>query len=199
MQVWSSGGMDHLEAKHRLAEQVAARAERGRHTVVLHIGDHDKAGRTIFRVLEEDVRAMAEDIVLNAGDWVAFVRLWITEKQAWTLHRAGKSQGLDGDGLPEVQAEAIPIADRPAIIRGAIEAVHRPAAVRARPGPRPRRAQADRSEDSSMSAKPDAYLRKSSVRDLDREESRGSPGGRRPRARGPPRRRRRSHPAGGLG
>jgi hypothetical protein len=120
VRVWSSGGMDHLEAKHRLALSVVDRAREGRCTVVLHIGDHDKAGRTVFRVLAEDVAAMAEDTEANAGGYVAFHRLWITEPQAWELHDLGKSQGLDADGLPEVQAEAVPIADRPAMIRAAI-------------------------------------------------------------------------------
>ncbi len=122
VQVWSSGGMDHLEAKHRLARRWSPGHGRASARPSSTSATTTRPGRTILRVLEEDVTAMAEDIATNAGKYVTFERLWITTPQAWEFHAEGKSQGIDPDGLPEVQAEAVPIAGRPAIIRAAIEA-----------------------------------------------------------------------------
>jgi hypothetical protein len=122
VEVHSSGGDSHLGAKYRLARRVDGRAQQGQTTVVFHVGDHDKKGRDIFQVTEDDVRQMVIDLG-GFGDTVRFERLAVTTDQAWQLHEQGKSQGVDRYGLPEVQAEAIPPHERTQMIRAAIEGV----------------------------------------------------------------------------
>lgn len=122
VEVHSSGGDSHLGAKYRLARRAHQRAGQGQATVVFHIGDHDKKGRDIFQVTEEDVRQMVLDLGAP-GDAVRFERLAVTTEQAWQLHEQGKSQGIDTSGMPDVQAEAIPPHDRTRMIRDALEGV----------------------------------------------------------------------------
>jgi hypothetical protein len=123
--VRSSGGTDHLKPKYDLAVRAVRRFRAGQRTVVLHIGDWDAAGRIIFAALAEDVTEIARDLYSQAGsmprDLITFKRLALTRAQALSLHRAGKSQGLDAGGQPMVQAEAIAPLQRARLIRNAIE------------------------------------------------------------------------------
>jgi hypothetical protein len=62
--VMSGGGFDSLTDKHKFA---AALAEHGRPTVVLHIGDHDPSGVSMFLSFLEDVKAFTREPVCSAG------------------------------------------------------------------------------------------------------------------------------------
>ena len=72
--VMSSGGFDSLTDKHKFA---AALAGQGRPTAVLHIGDHDPSGVSMFLAFLEDVEAFTRDL---GGD-VTFTRLAVTPSQ----------------------------------------------------------------------------------------------------------------------
>jgi hypothetical protein len=92
--VVSSGGFDSLSDKWRFAQLVRdanARFE------VLHIGDLDRHGESIFDVLAEDVKAF------NGYRRVTFTRLAVTEAQ---VHELGLESAVENELI--VQAEAIP-------------------------------------------------------------------------------------------
>jgi hypothetical protein len=67
---------------------------------VLHIGDHDKEGKDIFRSLSEDVRKFCADYGWNVPE---FTRLAVAPEQITALDLAD-----DPDNPGKVQAEAIP-------------------------------------------------------------------------------------------
>src|SRR5215208_4851380 len=82
--VYSCSGFDSLTAKYDLAEAVAkAHTYRGRSTVILHLGDMDPSGETIFDAISEDVYAFLEvDIPhKNPKDVAIFERVALTEDQ----------------------------------------------------------------------------------------------------------------------
>ena len=56
MTVLSGGGFDSLTDKHKFAAELA---DHDRPTEVLHIGDHDPSGVTMFLAFLEDVEAFA--------------------------------------------------------------------------------------------------------------------------------------------
>jgi hypothetical protein len=59
--VYSCSGFDSLTAKYDLADDVAnAYTYRGRQTVILHLGDMDPSGETIFDAISEDVHSFLE-------------------------------------------------------------------------------------------------------------------------------------------
>jgi len=59
--VYSCSGFDSLTAKYDLADEVAkASTYRGRQTVILHLGDMDPSGETIFDAISEDVHSFLE-------------------------------------------------------------------------------------------------------------------------------------------
>ena len=72
--VLSGGGFDSLTDKHKFA---AALAGHDRLTVVLHIGDHDPSGVSMFLAFLEDVEAFTCDL----GGNVTFTRLAVTPQQ----------------------------------------------------------------------------------------------------------------------
>ena len=74
MTVMSGGGFDSLTDKHKFA---ASLADHDRPTQVLHIGDHDPSGVSMFLAFLEDVEAFARDL---GGD-VTFTRLAVTPSQ----------------------------------------------------------------------------------------------------------------------
>jgi hypothetical protein len=81
--VYSCSGFDSLTAKYDLAEDVArAHTYRGRQTVILHLGDMDPSGETIFDAISEDVHSFLEvDIPHKRGEEVAiFERVALTER-----------------------------------------------------------------------------------------------------------------------
>ena len=71
--VYSCSGFDSLTAKFDLAESVAeAHTYRGHNTVILHLGDHDPSGETIFDSIAADVHAFLEvDIPHIPGGQIA--------------------------------------------------------------------------------------------------------------------------------
>ena len=116
--VMSGGGFDSLTDKFNFAEQLTAE---DRPTEVLHIGDHDPSGVTMFLAFLEDVEAFAR----NLGGDVTFSRLAVTPAQIrqyrlptappkTTDNRAFRGQTCQAEALaPDVLAT---------ILREAIEA-----------------------------------------------------------------------------
>jgi len=79
--VYSCSGFDSLTAKYDLAKDVAsAHTYRGRQTVILHLGDMDPSGETIFDAISEDVHGFLEvDIPHKRGEDIAiFERVALT-------------------------------------------------------------------------------------------------------------------------
>ena len=72
--VMSGGGFDSLTDEHKFA---AALAGHDRPTEVLHIGDHDPSGVSMFLTFLEDVEAFTRDLGGNA----TFTRLAVTPEQ----------------------------------------------------------------------------------------------------------------------
>jgi hypothetical protein len=70
----SGGGFDSTTDKHKFA---AAVASQGRPTEVLHIGDHDPSGVSMFLAFLEDVEAFTRELGGNA----TFTRLAVTPEQ----------------------------------------------------------------------------------------------------------------------
>jgi hypothetical protein len=106
--VITGGGFDSVTDKHGFAALVTKADEP---FDVLHIGDLDDAGESIFTVVSEDVPAFASAL---GGD-VTFTRLAVTEEQVheYSLpHQPGK---------PIVQAEALPPDVLATLLRAAIE------------------------------------------------------------------------------
>jgi hypothetical protein len=126
--VYSCSGFDSLTAKYDLAEDVRdAFTYRGRPTVILHLGDHDPSGETIFDVISEDVYAFLEvDVPHKAPDSVAiFERVALTSEQivrydlptdpakesshsaGWGARRACQLEALEPDVLAGLLINAI--------------------------------------------------------------------------------------------
>jgi hypothetical protein len=72
--VMSGGGFDSLTDKHKFA---AALASHDRLTIVLHIGDHDPSGVSMFLAFLEDVEAFTREL----GGQCTFTRLAVTPVQ----------------------------------------------------------------------------------------------------------------------
>jgi hypothetical protein len=74
--VYSSSGFDSLTAKKRLTDRIC---DIFKHTVILHLGDYDPSGESIFESAAEDVTAFVQ------ADWpgidVVFRRVALTEDQ----------------------------------------------------------------------------------------------------------------------
>jgi len=113
--VFSSSGFDSLTFKHELARELAACAER---LEVLHIGDCDESGESIFDVLAEDVPAFGEDAAIR------FCRLAVIPAQIAELGlptAPHKPADRRGKGIvATTQAEAIPPNVLAQIVRAAI-------------------------------------------------------------------------------
>jgi hypothetical protein len=72
--VLSGGGFDSLTDKHRFAAELASH---GRPTIVLHVGDHDPSGVSMFLAFLEDVEAFTREL----GGEAIFTRLAVTPEQ----------------------------------------------------------------------------------------------------------------------
>src|SRR5215208_6257235 len=128
IRVYWCSGFDSLTAKYDLAEAVAkAHTYRGRSTVILHLGDMDPSGETIFDAISEDVYAFLEvDIPhKNPKDVAIFERVALTEEQVgkydlptdpakesshsagWGNRRACQLEALRPDTLAEIVRAAI--------------------------------------------------------------------------------------------
>lgn len=120
--VYSSGGFDSLTAKKRLADRIC---EIGKPAVILHLGDFDPSGVSIFDSVAQDVTAFVEADRPWGTISVAFERFALTAGQvrAYDLPTAppkpGDSRSRTWEG-GTCQLEALPpdvIAD---ILRNAI-------------------------------------------------------------------------------
>jgi hypothetical protein len=115
--VMSGGGFDSLTDKHKFA---AALAEHDRPTEVLHIGDHDPSGVSMFLAFLEDVEAFTRDLGGNA----TFTRLAVTPEQI-TRHRLTTAPKKKSDKRAfsgrTCQAEALAPDVLASIVRTAIE------------------------------------------------------------------------------
>lgn len=121
--VFSSGGFDSVTAKFQAARRFLAR---GKPTIVLHAGDHDPSGLSVFDSAAEDIGQMCADL---DADHPApqFRRVAVTPEQIqrFALVEAPRKEG-DRRGNwtgGTVQAEALRPADLAAEIRRAIEDV----------------------------------------------------------------------------
>lgn len=78
VRAYSSGGFDSLTAKHDLAQRVI-RIEKP--TVILHLGDYDPSGESIFKSAERDVTAFVEADRPHGLVTVKFERVALTRAQ----------------------------------------------------------------------------------------------------------------------
>ena len=120
--VYSSGGFDSLTAKYDAAKRYK---NRERPTVVLHVGDYDPSGESIFDSADEDIVALTHD--LGAPGRVTFKRLAVTLEQIERYALPGapaKKNDKRGDDwiVDAVQAEALDPATLAAEVRAAIGA-----------------------------------------------------------------------------
>jgi len=105
--VYSCGGFDSLTAKYGAAQRIAGW---GVPTVVLHVGDFDPSGLTMFQAALEDVAAFAD----AEGAEVVFKRVAVTPDQVARHNLPGappKKSSHDSiwrSGEDAVQAEALP-------------------------------------------------------------------------------------------
>jgi hypothetical protein len=116
--VMSSGGFESLTEKHAFADELA---RHDRPTEVLHIGDHDPSGVSMFAAYLEDVEAFTRDL----GGEATFTRLAVTPDQiaAYDLPTAPPKptdrRAFNGETC---QAEALAPDVLASILRDAIEA-----------------------------------------------------------------------------
>lgn len=78
IRAYSSSGFDSLTAKKALAERIC---DTGRPAVILHLGDHDPSGESMFRVIEEDVSAFVRADRQHGLVVVEFRRVALTADQ----------------------------------------------------------------------------------------------------------------------
>ena len=123
MPVYSSGGFDSLTAKKRLADRICAIEQRA---IILHLGDFDPSGVSIFDAVAQDVEAFVMADRPHGLVSVEFERVALVEEQvvAYDLPtapaKASDSRSKNWSG-GTCQLEALPpdvIAD---ILKAAIE------------------------------------------------------------------------------
>lgn len=90
IRVFSSGGFDSLTAKKDIADRII---KVGKPAIILHLGDHDPSGESIFRSSAEDVSAFVLADRPNALVEVDFRRVALTAEQ------------VAGYGLPTAPAK----------------------------------------------------------------------------------------------
>jgi len=108
--VYSSGGFDSLTAKKRLADRIC---EIGKPTIILHLGDYDPSGVSIFECVAEDVAAFIRADRPHGLMTVSFERVALTAEQvrAYDLPTSppkisdSRSKGWNGGTC---QLEALP-------------------------------------------------------------------------------------------
>jgi hypothetical protein len=115
--VYSGGGFDGLKGKRAVADRAAGRAMP---SLVLHIGDRDPHGEMIYNAVREDAEAWSADHG-QAGDWLTFERLALTEDQAL------EHGLLDADGKAE--ADSLPVAVLDGIVTGRLTELFDPDAL----------------------------------------------------------------------
>jgi hypothetical protein len=126
--VYSCSGFDSLTSKYDLAQDVSrALTYKGRHTVVLHLGDHDPSGESMFSDgLVEDVHAFVSSIIphKDPSDVVVFKRVALTAEQATSYSlepapaKTTDSRSKKWGAKPTYQLEALP----PDVLAGMVDA-----------------------------------------------------------------------------
>jgi hypothetical protein len=123
VQVYSSSGFDSLTAKKALADRIC---RIGKCTVILHLGDYDPSGESIFESAAEDVAAFVK------ADWpdidVTFGRVALTASQVKSYNLPTvppkatdtRSRSWSGDTC---ELEALPPDEIAGLLRECIEAV----------------------------------------------------------------------------
>jgi hypothetical protein len=127
--VASSSGFDSLTVKHDLFQDALRREEEyGQHTVLLHLGDHDPSGVSVYESMSEDLEAFCEYVY----GLIEVRRVALTPEQITTRGIAttpdeikpsdSRSRAFIARGLePAAQLEAIPPDTLTAIVRLAVE------------------------------------------------------------------------------
>jgi hypothetical protein len=119
--VFSSGGFDSLTAKKRLADRIC---RVGKPTVILHLGDYDPSGVSIFESVAEDVNAFVMADRAHGLITVHFERVALTAEQVRDYDlptapaKATDSRSKSWDG-GTCQLEALP----PDVIAGILKDV----------------------------------------------------------------------------
>jgi len=116
--VYSCSGFDSLTSKYDLAQDVSrVFTYKGRRTVVLHLGDHDPSGESMFSDgLVEDVHAFVGSIIhhKDPSDVVMFKRVALTAEQAGSHSlepappKKTDSRSKKWGAKPTYQLEALP-------------------------------------------------------------------------------------------
>jgi hypothetical protein len=128
--VYSCSGFDSLTAKYDLFKDIArAHTYKGRRTVVLHLGDYDPSGESIFDAIAEDVHAFLSDAIphkrpeeIAMFDRVALTRDMVAQYSLPTAPpKASDSRTRRWAGGQTCQLEALPPDTLANIIRGRIE------------------------------------------------------------------------------
>lgn len=120
--VYSSGGFDSLTAKKRLADRIC---EIGKPAIILHLGDYDPSGQSIFDSVAEDVAAFVEADRPWATVSVRFQRVALTAEQVAEYDlptappKATDSRSKTWEG-GTCQLEALPPNEIASILRKAI-------------------------------------------------------------------------------
>ena len=119
--VFASGGFDSVTFKYDFAQMLKPMGD----VEVLHVGDYDRSGETIFDNLRDDVGAMVRDLG-NRRNNVAFTRLAVTPDQISEMglptSPAKATDRRRTDITETVQAEAIAPDVLQEIVRSGIEA-----------------------------------------------------------------------------
>ncbi len=123
--VYSAGGFDSLSGKYEAARRILKRAYP---TLVLHVGDHDPSGLSIFDAAAADVAALVGDMS-GGADCVRFERVAVTPEQitryglpeapAKTTDRRGQWRG--GTVQAEALAPDVLAAELERVIRGVLD------------------------------------------------------------------------------
>ena len=119
--VYPSGGFDSLTVKREAAERIV---DRDVPTKILHVGDFDPSGETLFTALSEDIGAFVE----ADGGEVEFKRIAVTPAQIAEHNLPGSPPKQSSHSAnwraddDAVQAEALPPDVLAAEVRSAIEA-----------------------------------------------------------------------------
>jgi hypothetical protein len=123
VEVLSSGGFDSVTAKHDVAQRYARSKQE---ILVLHIGDYDPSGETMFKVLEQDVGQFVIDITAGMKQPPTFERLALTQEQVRRFDlptappkKSGHSKNWVGG---TVQLEALDPKTLRGMVKEAIEA-----------------------------------------------------------------------------
>jgi hypothetical protein len=129
--VASSSGFDSLTAKHDLFRAALRRYEEyGQHTVLLHFGDHDPSGVSVYESMSEDLEGFCAD--RGTDGLVEVRRVALTPQQITTLGVAttpdeikptdSRAKVFIERGLePAAQLEAIPPDTLSTVARQAVE------------------------------------------------------------------------------